>query len=109
MYTPFSPCPKRSIEIVEELFDEVERRRWFLGSVCMTHWKDIQGQEASIRAMLRVLRAGYTVDLRLQDGSTIRNSDVNHARVKLVYNTSVTPPSNAIIQWRPYSPDEGIN
>lgn len=109
MYTPFSPCPKRSIEIVSELFDEVERNRLFLGSVCMTHKKDIQGQEESILAMLRVLQAGYTVDLRLQDGSTIRNSNVNDARVKLVYNTTVTPPRNAIIQWRPYSPDEGIN
>jgi hypothetical protein len=109
MYTPFSPCPKRSIEIIEELFDETERKRLFLGSVCMVHWKGIQEQEESILAMLKVLRAGYTVDLRLQDGSTIRNSNVNDARVKLVYNTTVTAPRNAIVQWRPYSPDEGIN
>lgn len=109
MYKPFSPCPKRSIEIVEELFTDVERKRLFLGSVCVVHKKDILGQEESILAMLKVLRAGYTVDLRLQDGSTIRNSIVNDARVKLVYNPTVTPPRNAIVQWRPYSPDEGIN
>ena len=105
----FTPCPKRSIQIIEELFDEVERKRLFLGSVCVVHNKGIVEQEASILALLKVLRAGYTVDLRLQDGSTIRNSDVNQARVKLVYNTTVTAPRNAIVQWRPYSPDEGIN
>lgn len=104
----FTPCPKRSIQIIEELFDEVERKRLFLGSVCMTHGKDIQGQEESILALLKVLRAGYTVDLRLKDGSTIRNSNVNDARVKLVYNTTVTAQRNAIWQWRPYSPEEGI-
>lgn len=105
----FTANPKRSIEIVEELFSEDERKRLFLGSVCMAHGKDIQGQEASILALLKVLQAGYTVDLRLQDGSTIRNSNVNDARVKLVYNTTVTAPRNAISQWRPYSPEEGIN
>lgn len=104
----FSPCPKRSIEIIEELFDEVERKRLFVSSVCVVHKKDILGQEESILAMLKVLRAGYTLDLRLQDGSTIRNSNVNDARVKLVYNPTVTPPRNAIVQWRPYSPEEGI-
>ncbi len=67
------------------------------------------GQDLSIKAMVKVLNAGYTVDLLLQDGSEIINTNVNDARVKLVYNTTVTPPSNAIIQWRPYSPNEGIN
>lgn len=105
----FTANPKRSIEIVEELFSEDERKRLFLGSVCMVHKKGIQEQEESILAMLKVLQAGHTVDLRLQDGSTIRNSNVNDARVKLVYNTTVTPPRNAIVQWRPYSPEEGIN
>lgn len=105
----FNPCPKRSIEIINELFDEAERKRLFIGSVCVVHKHDILGQEASILALLKVLQAGYTVDLRLQDGSTIRNSNVNDARVKLVYNPTVTPPRNAIVQWRPYSPEEGIN
>lgn len=105
----FTPCPKRPIEIVRELFDEVERKRLFRGSVCVTHTHDVQGQDESIQALLKVLRAGYTVNLLLRDGTEIRNSNVNDVRVKLVYNTTVTAPSNAIVKWRPYSPDEGLS
>lgn len=101
----FTPQPKRRIEIVEELFPG--DLSLFGGAVCRQHSRSLVFQDASIKAMLKVLHAGYTVDLLLQDGSEILNSNVSDARVKLVYNTSVTPPDNGIIAWCPHSPLEG--
>lgn len=103
----FTPCPKRSIEVIEELFNNFEKHMTFDGPVCKIHSRTLMGQNLSIKAMLKVLRAGYRVDLLLQDGSIIMNSDISSARVKITYNTSVTPPSNGIIAWCPHSPTEG--
>ena len=103
----FTAEAQTGMEVIELLFTEVERKRNFRGPVCVTHAHSLTGQDESIQALLKVLRAGYTVDLLLQDGSEIRNSNVEDARVKLVYNPTITPPRNAIVKWRPYSPFEG--
>lgn len=105
----FEPQPKSRIEIVRELFNHRERAAYFTGAICDIHSSSTLDQDASIKLLLRVLQAGHTVDLLLQDGTDIRNSNVNDARVKLVYNTSVTPPSNGVVKWQPYSTVEGIN
>lgn len=104
----FEPTPKSRIEIVQELFSHRERAAYFTGAICDIHGSSTLDQDASIKLMLRVLQAGYTVDLLLQDGTDIRNSNVDDARVKLIYNTSVTPPSNGVVKWQPYSTIEGV-
>lgn len=101
----FTPEPKTRLEILKEVFPG--QYNCFDGVVCRLHNKSIISQDASIKGMLAVLRAGYGIDLLLQDGSTIMNSDVSSARVKITYNTSVTPPQNGIIAWCPHSPIEG--
>lgn len=103
----FTPQPKTGMEIVEELFDSFEQHLTFEGCICKIHSQTMMGQDLSIKALVKVLNAGYTVDLLLQDGSEIINTNVNDARVKLVYNTSVTPPNNGIVKWQPYSPLRG--
>lgn len=101
----FTPAPKTRLEILKEVFPHQYQN--FESAVCRLHNKSIIAQDASIKGMLAVLRAGYGLDLLLQDGSTIMNSDVSSARVKITYNTSVTPPANGIIAWCPHSPIEG--
>lgn len=103
----FTTEPKTRLEIIKELFTPFEQSLTFEKSVCKLHKGTLMGQDLSIKGMLAVLRAGYGVDLLLQDGSTIMNSDVSSARVKITYNTSVTPPANGIIAWCPHSPIEG--
>lgn len=101
----FTPEPKTRVEIMKEVFPLHYEN--FNEGVCRVHSVSMELQEASIKGMLAVLRAGYGLDLLLQDGSTIMNSDVSSARVKITYNTSVTPPANGIIAWCPHSPIEG--
>lgn len=99
----FTPTEKTRIEIVSELFSQRERLAYFVGAICGIHARSTMDQDISIKLLLRVLQAGYTVDLLLQDGTDIRDSNVNDARVKLVYNVSVTPPANGVVKWQPYS------
>ena len=103
----FTPAPKTRVEILKELFSNFEKHLTCEGCICKIHSQTLMGQELSIKAMVKVLNAGYTVDLLLQDGTVIINTDVSSARVKITYNTSVTPPSNGIIAWCPHSPIEG--
>lgn len=102
----FTPEPKTRAEIMKEVFPHTHQH-FEGGKICRLHSKSMLSQDASIKGMLDVLRAGYGLDLLLQDGSTIMNSDVSSARVKITYNTSVTPPANGIIAWCPHSPLEG--
>ena len=101
----FTPAPKTRIDILKELFPTLPPG--YENTVCRAHSKSLAMQDLSIKGMLIVLRAGYGIDLLLQDGSIITNSDVSSARVKITYNTSVTPPANGIIAWCPHSPIEG--
>lgn len=101
----FTPVEKTRLEILREVFP-----LWPMSQdsvVCDLHNKSLALQNTSIKGMIAVLRAGYGLDLLLQDGTVIINSDVDSARVKITYNTSVTPPSNGIIAWCPHSPIEG--
>lgn len=57
-------------------------------------------QRKSTQYLIEALNSGMVVDLITQDGRNILRSDINSARVKLEYNTSVTPPSNGVVAWR---------
>ena len=103
----FTPCPKTRMEIIDEVFSPLEQSMTFEKWVCKLHKGTLMGQDLSVKGLVKVLRAGYTVDLLLQDGTEILNSNVSDARVKLVYNTTVTPPDNGIVAWCPHSPLEG--
>ncbi|CAD5235801.1 hypothetical protein PFOEGONH_00008 [Klebsiella phage vB_KppS-Pokey] len=101
----FTPAPKTRVDILKEVFPV--RPEGYNEVVCRFHSRSMPMQDISVKGLLAVLRAGYGVDLLLQDGTVIINTDVSSARVKITYNTSVTPPSNGIIAWCPHSPIEG--
>ena len=57
----FTPAPKTRLEILKEVFPHQYQN--FESAVCRLHNKSIIAQDASIKGMLAVLRAGYGLDL----------------------------------------------